>query len=509
MVRKMDPPGARYMRWVLVIAVLVASLAIHLLNLSFLGKDHPGALRSGVSIRTQDDVSYLVPALNYLDGKGWRTNDAGVQAYFLRPPGYGLLFALGLWLFGHGGALYFLIGLQLLLHALAAWWVYAMLQKYTSQKLAWLAALLMGCLPMFSGFLFYTLTEGISPALLCLYIYLLWRYTLKNGSWTWLAGAALAAAGLLLLRPVLGVFLGLLPLSIVIRQRKRPGLLWGSMLMAGVLTLLPMGMWQYRNYQLSGQWVGLHPVYHPTSPGIFRPAHRAMWNFCKSWGMTGPEFHTLAHGLFDRAVAGDTSGVHRQGALEQIPGRVRERVSDDLLLEGFARYQQNSWEQAVLTKAFSQPMPDTLSEAEQLTIAHFERLRQDYVQAYPFHVGVEVPLGVLRQMVMHSNLNLYVFQHSWRGKPPMEVFRVLSLILHSLMFLALLPGLWLWRKNPFWWGVILGSLVYVIYLAWFQRGIEERYTLPLLPLLWFNMVIVADRMVRWWGGRIGRMKFEV
>lgn len=77
--------------WVLLSLVLCFSAVIHLLNLSYLGKDHPGALRSGVSIRTQDDVSYLVPALNYLDGKGWRTNDAGVQAYFLRPPGYGLL----------------------------------------------------------------------------------------------------------------------------------------------------------------------------------------------------------------------------------------------------------------------------------------------------------------------------------------------------------------------------------------------------------------------------------
>jgi hypothetical protein len=66
----------------------------------------------------------------------------------------------------------------------------------------------------------------------------------------------------------------------------------------------------------------------------------------------------------------------------------------------------------------------------------------------------------------------------------METIRVLFYGLHILCFLGLILSLLFIRKND-WKATAIGlaALIYVFYLCYFQRGIEERYTLPILPLL--------------------------
>ena len=56
-------------------------------------------LRSNETIATADDVSYIIPPENFINNKGWKTNDTSKQSYFFRSPGYGIWYGLFYYIF--------------------------------------------------------------------------------------------------------------------------------------------------------------------------------------------------------------------------------------------------------------------------------------------------------------------------------------------------------------------------------------------------------------------------
>ena len=81
-----------------------------------------------------------------------------------------------------------------------------------------------------------------------------------------------------------------------------------------------------------------------------------------------------------------------------------------------------------------------------------------------------------------------MFQHTYRGRWWMEAFRVIFLILHFLCCLSFIVLLLL--KGDKLITVLLGLMigVYFFYLCYIFRGLEERYTLPVLPLMLLSLV---------------------
>ena len=92
-----------------------------------------------------------------------------------------------------------------------------------------------------------------------------------------------------------------------------------------------------------------------------------------------------------------------------------------------------------------------------------------------------VPALVVKHMILHSNLNLYMFQHTYRGLWWMEALRWSSLIVHVILLSSIFIIPWL-RIPRLLRVAAMFALLYLIYLAFIQRGIEERYTLPVLHL---------------------------
>jgi hypothetical protein len=469
----------------------------NLVNHQYIRIEKPELLRENISIITADDVSYLAPAKNFFFNKEWRNNSPGPQSYYQRPPGYSLIWLIMLYIGGVVQALKFLLLFQLLLHAAGAVMLFAILREYTFHIVAFAGALLFAAWPGSGGFLSYTLTEGVTPGLLLLFVFSLWQWEREEKSipqWVWLPMAIFTFSLLFITRPVLGVFITVLPASIWWKSR----LQMRHKLLLIPLTLLlaftPMMLWQYRNYNISGRYTGLHPIYEITEPGIYRPAHQSIWKLSKSWSMHPPDFHTMVHTLFDNAIKGDTSELLRQKALSYMPHRARNTLGDSLLLQGFALYQQNSFEQGFLTHNHTQAMPDKITQSEQKTINYFNSLTRQYRINNVADTYFFAPFRVLAYMVLHSNLNLYVFQHTWRGHPLMEIFRFGSFALHLSLFLALMPAALLLRKQPVLLSTALACAIYIFYLAWIQRGIEERYTLPLIPLLFIFLVYTVNAL---------------
>ena len=146
-------------------------------------------------------------------------------------------------------------------------------------------------------------------------------------------------------------------------------------------------------------------------------------------------------------------------------------------------------------------MPSYLLKDERRAMNNFDHLAIKFSSNNLFQYHIQTPLLVSKSMIFHSNLSLHQFQHAYRGTIWMEILRLLCFGIHSLAFL-LLPFAFFALKDARIRLLILGILCSCFYLVYFQRGIEERYTLPLLPfvlmigVMTINYVIVRFKKVK-------------
>lgn len=459
---------------------LLSALAFNEVNMQALEREAPEKVRGHATIRTADDESYLVPADNFHDKGVWKTNGNSTQDYLFRTPGYGILYLCCKWVAGEN-ALYLLRYLQLLLYGLAVLLLFRSLELTAGKKTAVVLSLLYGFLPLTSGFIYCTLTEGISPVLVSSFIYFLTRYYKKEKGKN-LLYAAIVLAVLLAVRPVflflslvfvLEMFLPFYP------RKKNEGFLWplGYLL----ISFLLLGAWQFRNYMITGRLVSLHPVYMNDNRNIFRPSHKAMGEFFKCFTADGKLFHTCINNLWDNASNSDTGLAEIKKNMAMIPAWVKKDLDSVNLAQAFDRYRHNSY-LVKLSIAGNRDIPETCMVAEVQHVMDFTGFRNKLARGHVWHTYVVMPIVSLKQMAVHSNLSLYVFQHTWRGHLLMEFLRWVCLFLHLALFIAL-PLLLLVKKDRFTWAMLILLGCYIGYLAVFQVMNEERYLLPVIPVM--------------------------
>jgi hypothetical protein len=442
-------------------------------------------LREGVTIATFDDVSYLAPA------ETWRRRLKGENVEGrpgVRPPGYGLIYFFFRLFAPEPLALRALALFQVLLFAFSVvlLWHSLVLQGIRA-RLATAVCAGLAVLPGFSGFLFYTLTEGVTPALvlICVSCAMLLG---SDGRKRWLILGTLAWALLNITRPVL-LWAGL-PLLLVC-LRTRPALHGlGVMLFA----LLPLAGWWTGQSLERGEPVSLHPVYHPGNTNVFRPPHAAFWDLAKSWGMSGEEFHRIMVPGFEAALACDTTERHTNLFLANAPAHHLNEDQQARIREAFRRWQRSLCT-TLAPLVRSGTTPSRIAEEDALA-TDIRVITAEYRRDHPWHHHIVVPAMVMRQLVVHSNLNLYMFQHSFRGRPLMEALRVVSLLIH--IFLILVPLVILFAPSipvPIRTAALCATF-YLLLLAYWQRGVEERYTLPILHLAVLLLPFLVQRMAR-------------
>ena len=159
--------------WIICILSFIAAFWVNEFNLEHL----PASLiRDNSTIITNDDASYLRPAENYLETGIWKDNGNTIQSHFIRPPGYGWFYMSCIKIAGKSNALNLLKFIQLLLFSCSVYWIFYIANSlFKRKKTIYFLTILYGFLPFTSGFLYYTLSEGIAPALLILYVFLLFK----------------------------------------------------------------------------------------------------------------------------------------------------------------------------------------------------------------------------------------------------------------------------------------------------------------------------------------------
>jgi hypothetical protein len=452
----------------------------------------PELVREGGTVITNDDASYLNPPRNFIITGIWGEDYAGNVGRFIRPPGYGLLYLPLLYAFDAPGSITAFKILQYLLFSVSVFCFFQILLILTkSKRLSFAASAFYGLSPFAVGFLSYTLTESITPSLMLFYLYLLLKaysstQEKKNKLYFF---ASLIFAFIFIVRPVLGLSGLMIPVFLFIDYRGELRELLNKMVIFGSVALSLMISWQIRNYNIAGQYVGMHPIYHPDNNTIYRAPFKAYWSFAGCWAERGDKGFSYMVPMWDAAIQGDTSIKYVNAAIDSLPEHVRAHFGETRLINVFRNYQTAILEQKPFYDK-SLPMPMKMSPVENRVVEDFRELASEYKSEFPLRYYLFSPLKVFRLLAFHSNLSLYIFQLTYRGMWWMEVLRFICYAIHGLCFLFVFLNMIRIRKEKMV-SLILGWIpfIYIFYLCYVQRGVEERYTLPVLPLLMIGVII--------------------
>lgn len=480
----------------LFIAILsfFAAYSLNSFNISQLPAEQK---RKNQTVKTSDDPSYLNAPKNFIDKGVWKDNNRGLQSHFNRSPGYGLFFMPFYYFFKTNDLAYFKI-FQVLLFSVAIFVFYKLCLLLTNNLLlSVILTCFLGITPFSSSFLFYTLTEGITPAFIIFFTYSLFKA--KHSSFNklnWYILSALLFAVVFIIRPVLGILIfGLLFFIIGDYYKLGIKIVSKTLILIILISFSTMSVWQIRNYKLTGDYIGLHPVYYKDNNSIFRPTLNSFWNFVEGWAEKGSDFHSYTVPFWTQTIQGDTSENQVKKLINNFPSYVINYYGKERLFNVFRCYQLSIFYQKEYYNN-NLSIDDNLIQKETIAISQIDKLTQDYKNNFWFNYHVISPIKVFKELAFHSNLSLYIFQTKYRGNIMIELLRIICYSFHVLLFINVFIVLINTKNKSEWFYFGVVPFIYIFYLCYFQRGIEERYTLPFVPILVLGLALNVNHFFK-------------
>ena len=453
----------------------------------------------GQTVFSVDNEYYLSPVDNYLQGKGWKRGTAVSNGdYFRRVPGYSAVYLFFVKIFGHPAGHLFLKIFQLLLFVSTIPIIFYLCRFISGKPASRLVTLTYALIPLISSWTYYTLTESISPALVIYYFYFLLKaynsevqnIKLKN----YLFASLFFVFGVLT-RPYIA--LAGLPLIVFTFRdfiRQRPTLWLRNFAVIWMIPLLFIGSWTLRNYLLTHEFVALEKSVHPQTLDRMKPDFRGFWAFAKCWGEDGFVLNTYHIPFFFAAIRGDTSSVYIENIVKAWPPKVVNHFGHDRLFSVLKNYQYA----ALKTKPYVdsvKAMPDHFLPEQLAVEKEFETLVSEYRKTFFIDYWFKTPLIYLKRMVVNSNTsNIYFFQEENRDKKYVNFYRYLLLAVHLFLYLCLFLNFIIMKGFTKRLLFVYVPLLFVFFFIVVHREIEQRYMLPVLPILIIGSAYVVQKI---------------
>lgn len=440
-------------------------------------------LRLNQSIPTADDQSYLSPVRNYLETGVWKESEKSVVSYYKRSPGYGFFLLPFLRCFDEGNSLFVLTIVQCCFQASIAGMLFLLLtQQQFSKITAGGLALVFGVFPAFNGYSFYTLTEGVTPFLIFLIMYL----SFQKGRTVFIL-LSIVFSVLLLTRPVFLVLL-LLPFWYFMRIKINSKWLLGTLGL--LICFTPFALWMNRNYSINESSLSLHPIYDAGNANCWRLPHQSIYELVKQYHPTGSDFHDWNKQLLE----GKQKGLmynELENPLSIFNDQVVIVLPKDSLKLYIGLYYQSLGEVNIYANQ------NEYSLLEQQVANKFLNFKSTYQNAYFFDAHIKIPSLVFKQLVWSSNLNLFIFWSNEEQFSFNKTLAYLSSVIFTLIFLfyLLLPLLnYTFFKK--YWILFAAVFIYLFYLIYVQRGLEKRYIYPLFGPLFFLALMSCKGLIQ-------------
>lgn len=449
--------------WAIAVVSIGVLVLLNEVNLSYLKGEFP--YKEGL-ITTADEPSYFAPVDNLFLHGIWKDNSIGDSSYFTRTPGYGFVYLLAKLL--GGDAAFFLLKIFQLIFFGGSVILFAKILSLLKLPNRWIliSTLLFGVLPCFSGFVYYTLSESITP------FFVLWSVyaVLKDENSTKLSwNVIFAVTCLLLIRPQL-IILPIVCGLFYVRKNK-------YLTLSITLAFIPFILWNIRSYAIAGEWLGIHPIYSKTNNSLFRPPHKEMTDLFRIWEYRGDHFHN-AMALLSR----DTTQTTRTEVLADIPTKYHASVEP--LLKDFQYFRFDQLH-STNPKASADFFP-----GEKELVSKIQRAKHTLIAENTWDYYIQTPWMSFKAIITTSMMNLYVFQDPWRNNLLVFGLKIGSFLLIVIGLLSAVLIL-LIRSETILKVIAVSVLSSLFYLSFIQRFNEERYLTPYLGLLFMLAVWMA------------------
>lgn len=491
---------------IIFIAVLSFFFAflINEVNLSYIKSTNPsnisinmGSTMYGHTVWSIDNNWYLPQIKNLLNGDGFTLDTHNPELKVRRTPVYPLFYGAHYVLFGEAHSFLLIKYSQLLLFVLS---VILLGQSVfnLSGNVIWAKtiSILYGINPYTVGFLYTTITEGISPAfvIISFFFYSLWfRYNKANYS-LWL-GISLGIS--ILIRPALIVLLPSLFLAYVIAFLLGKTIMISrkdSLLICSGILLI-MFPWTLRNFIVTkGEIVPLEKFYYG-DPMDYGRGHISFRYWISSWdnpAITNPE--TYSNSIRSAIENNEDINNVSQNFVDSIPQNVysinnRQEVLD-ALNELNACFNEKYDIEKINTGLTLKQKYETFN-CEQVVSSKFDKLTEEHKSKTLFQYYVVSNLQIVKSVVFQSSSYMYAMLN-----PTNKSFNIFQTIIKSGMYImnvALYLSVFLIlfftkKENSFLIAYPFFAAIGTFFLCCiFLRTMEARYMIPLYPFLYISL----------------------
>jgi len=456
---------------------------IHDQNSNFLQQGQKDKTHQGM-VQTADDASYIIPAQNFEKYGVWKDGSTGLSSYMQRPPGMGLINLVLIKIFKEDffGAHQWI---ALVFHFFALVAFACTVSRVMFFRITVLLQALYALVPCFWGYLSYHLTESITPSILVFLMYGYVRYDIHKKA-GWLMYQSLIVSILLLVRPQLALFILPFIYFLIGFIRKFSVSKFVFAFAAFSIAFAGVSIWQVRNATIANilhaeKWAGIHPIYSVTNASQYRPIHRSLGELFKIWEHNSATFHGITTLLFTKALSNDEiDSTFTRRLVHELNFRNCKGLEEETLFQLFFRYQEalhESRNEYILNRPFSGE-----TRAEEKARKDIDQLASKLKRQNIFLCYVKTPFRSAVFMFTKSQLNLKIFQIKYRGYWWMEGLRYFCIVM--ILSISLLSLAYIFKpKEQLYFLLAISFLLYLFYLFFIQKMNEERYLMPLLPIL--------------------------
>lgn len=476
------PIQTKLVLWTIAIIGGVWAFFIHTTNIRSLEEQNSVKVETGMVI-TRDDASYIRPAENFAQKGIWKDNTEGVSSYIQRPPGMGMLHYIFYSISPqHNGFLHKLFNCGL--HVLSIYCFGLIGLLLLNKKWAIGVQLLYALLPCFWGYLFYYLTEPVTVPLMVFLFFAYLQYHRAPSS-KWLLLQAIVCGLILLVRPQLMFFI--LPFFyflVKFLRTKTPHKI-PVFLMAFLFGFGGFISWEIRSASIVHRFTWSHGIYDITNNTQYRPIHQSFVELFKVWDYDNNRFHTMMLDAWEPTWEPSAEWADKNIHLHGCKGITKNEI---LLL--LVEYSAIAKQQRPIFD--SNGIIPTEQENERILRLKVDSITRVLKTKNFVLRNIIGPFRSAEFMLVKSQLNLHIFQHTYRGFWWMETLRYSSLVLILLSFLLSFLQVRDFKDKPVFL-FLLATILYFGYLCFFHKINEERYILPLLPIM---LLIAANTLYK-------------
>ncbi len=488
------------------------------LNLSYIKTVNPDNKQinmvstvGGFTVWSIDNPWYLPQVKNVLNGDGYTLDPRDPELKVRRTPGYPAFYGLHYVLFGESNSFFFIRYTQIFIHLLAVLLLGQAVFNFTSNR-SWaiLSAFLYGLNPYTAAYLYTTITEGISPAML---VFVLFAYSLcfkSPGLKNYLV-LGIVTGSSLLVRPSLIVVIPSIALAIMIQQSAGQEtfarVIMGNLRKLAFVVLgtgIILAPWAIRNYYATDGDLVLLEKYYDDDPMNFGRGHSSFRDWISCWDNPA-NTSAEVYGIQIRTNLQENKPIEdiTEAFLQKVPPLVysinsRESVREafDDLNDCFREKQATSKNNPNLTRKEERE----LSLCEDRIVGKFNNLIAEYRAKGSLRYYVLTPLMFMKALIFQSNSYAFGMFSAPQGLP-LKTWQIigksLMYLLNVLLFASLIPFFLMDRKS--FWELkifIFGSILTTVWLCViYFRYAEARYFIPCVPPLCVSLAYLLNRFV--------------